>query len=297
MVRFENQIYLANTKINELSEDISWDQKKLEEWLQESSTQDDNVLTLHKYMKEDDSKLKQLMLIMERLTDEVKKARKVLDAEHTETLTAQIEVDKTAEDFRKQQAEREELIQQWKHSLDQMKTRDKEVTKISKEIADALEVLEKEKSNLNQQQAFYDAELQNNQELDKKIDERQRIQSKMNDTFQAKQAELSQVSDELQTLKFGVERIASESEQLKSKISTMKNDHAVKSAKLETLKENTEATKQQLKLVEGQQLTAEQRAAASEQILNHEESIVKNLMDQVKKAREMQFKREQQLVK
>merc|ERR1719228_1034419 len=125
-------------------------------------------------MKEDDSKLKQLMLTMERLTGEVKTARKVLNAEHTETLTGQIEVDKTAEDFRKQQADREELISQWKSTLEALKARDGDIQRVNHTINEQMETLSAEKLTLNQQQQFLEAEQRNNVELGNKIDARTR---------------------------------------------------------------------------------------------------------------------------
>ena len=64
---------------------------------------------------------------MERLTDESSKKRHQLDNETTETLTAQIELDKTAEDFRKAHQERQELIRQWENTIEQMQRRDKEM--------------------------------------------------------------------------------------------------------------------------------------------------------------------------
>jgi UDP-glucose:O-linked fucose beta-1,3-glucosyltransferase len=64
---------------------------------------------------------------MERLTEENNSKRKVLDHETTQTLTAQIELDKTAEDFRKAHQERQEIIQQWENTLEQMQRRDKEM--------------------------------------------------------------------------------------------------------------------------------------------------------------------------
>lgn len=57
------------------------------------------------------------------------KKRKVLNTEVTETLTAQIELDKTAEEFRSAHEEREVLIQQWEQIIDQMKRRDQEMDK------------------------------------------------------------------------------------------------------------------------------------------------------------------------
>ena len=64
---------------------------------------------------------------MERLTDESAKKRRQLDHETTDTLTAQIELDKTAEDFRKAHQERQELIRQWENTIEQMQRRDKEM--------------------------------------------------------------------------------------------------------------------------------------------------------------------------
>jgi len=296
-IKYENQIYISNKKIADLQEDIAWDQKKLEQWLEESAKQDDNVLILHKYMKEDDSKLKQLMLTMERLTDEVKNARKALNAEHTETLTGQIEVDKTAEDFRKQQADREELIRQWKNTLDQMKARDNDISRKNNDIIEAKSGLNQEKNNLNQQQTFFEQEQQNNSELEKKIDARTRDSSKLIDILQRNQHELEDTQSDLQTEKFKVERVASDLEQLKATNRRMIETHGAKKKKLETIREDCERTKNELKEVEGAQLSAEQKAAAAERILDHEEQIVKNLQDQAKKAREMLFKRQQQLKK
>ena len=57
------------------------------------------------------------------------KKRKVLNNEVTETLTAQIELDKTADEFRKAHEEREVVIKQWEQIIDQMKRRDQEMDK------------------------------------------------------------------------------------------------------------------------------------------------------------------------
>ena len=69
----------------------------------------------------------ELSLRIEHLTDEAQKKRHGLDHQMTETLTAQIELDKTAEEFRKAHAERQNLIQQWENTIDQMQKRDREM--------------------------------------------------------------------------------------------------------------------------------------------------------------------------
>lgn len=57
----------------------------------------------------------------------VTKKRKVLDSEVTETITAQIGLDKTAEAFRVAHRDRQELIKQWEQTIDQMRKRDQDM--------------------------------------------------------------------------------------------------------------------------------------------------------------------------
>ena len=57
------------------------------------------TLTLEKYRRADEAKIKELTLNIEKLTVEVAKKAGELEKEVTETQAAQIELDKTAEDF------------------------------------------------------------------------------------------------------------------------------------------------------------------------------------------------------
>ena len=53
-------------------------------------------MTLQKYKKEDDAKMRELGLQIEKLTIEVSRKQSELEKEITETQAAQIELDKTA---------------------------------------------------------------------------------------------------------------------------------------------------------------------------------------------------------
>ena len=69
----------------------------------------------------------ELSLRIEHLTDDSLNKKKALDTEMTDTLSAQIALDKTAEDFRVAHAERNNLIRQWEHTIEQMQRRDREM--------------------------------------------------------------------------------------------------------------------------------------------------------------------------
>lgn len=84
-------------------------------------------MILAKYSRIDEDKIKALNLRLEQVQEMATKKSQKLDAESTETMASQIELDKTAQAFRQVHKEREELIGQWEHTLEQMKRRDAEM--------------------------------------------------------------------------------------------------------------------------------------------------------------------------
>lgn len=106
---------------------MKWDQQALEAWLEESAQKDEDALTLKKYAKEDDSKLKELGLKIEKLVKDSNDLKKLVDDETLKTMTVQVELDKTAEQFRKTHRERQEYIRQWEQIIDQMQKRDNQI--------------------------------------------------------------------------------------------------------------------------------------------------------------------------
>uniref|UniRef100_A0A2K6C5A3 Coiled-coil domain-containing protein 39 n=1 Tax=Macaca nemestrina TaxID=9545 RepID=A0A2K6C5A3_MACNE len=123
----ENGIFKATQKLDGLKCQMNWDQQALEAWLEESAHKDSDALTLQKYAKQDDNKIRALTLQLERLTLECNQKRKILDNELTETISAQLELDKAAQDFCKIHNERQELIKQWENTIEQMRKRDGDI--------------------------------------------------------------------------------------------------------------------------------------------------------------------------
>uniref|UniRef100_A0A8C3XKE0 Coiled-coil domain-containing protein 39 n=1 Tax=Chelydra serpentina TaxID=8475 RepID=A0A8C3XKE0_CHESE len=123
----ENNIFKATQKLEALRCQMNWDQQALEAWLEESSHKDNDAVTIQKYALQDDGKLRVLTQQVEKMTMEANQKHKILDNELTETISAQIELDKAAEDFRRVHHERQELIRQWESTIEQMQKRDQEI--------------------------------------------------------------------------------------------------------------------------------------------------------------------------
>jgi coiled-coil domain-containing protein 39 len=66
-------------------------------------------------------------LKLEKCLESSQKQKKAVDDETLETITVQIELDKTADEFRKTHRERQELIKQWETIIDQMQKRDSQI--------------------------------------------------------------------------------------------------------------------------------------------------------------------------
>ena len=106
---------------------MKWDQQALEAWLEESAQKDEDALTLKKYAREDDAKLKELTLKIEKLVKHSSELKRLVDEETLATVTVQVELDKTAEEFRNTHRERQEYIKQWEQIIEQMQKRDNQI--------------------------------------------------------------------------------------------------------------------------------------------------------------------------
>ena len=63
--------------------------------------------------------------------------KNALEKEITETQAKQIELDKTAEEFRQLHRERQDLVRQWQEAIEAMKRRDTEIERAGEKFAAA----------------------------------------------------------------------------------------------------------------------------------------------------------------
>ena len=54
----QNNIFKNTQRLEDLKSQMNWDQKALEAWLEESARKDEDALTLQKYTRSDEGKVK-----------------------------------------------------------------------------------------------------------------------------------------------------------------------------------------------------------------------------------------------
>ncbi|KAL5255367.1 hypothetical protein ACHWQZ_G014700 [Mnemiopsis leidyi] len=291
----ENNMFRYTQKIEQIKQQMKWSQKELEDWLEEASHRDEDAMTLMKYAKIDDAKIKELTLRLEKLTEERGKKKKLLENEVTSTLTTQIELDKTAEAFRQAHDERMEVLEQWENIILQMQRRDEEMEHGAGELRSLKHQIKVTENQMSEKQQFLENEQQNNHEKEKVVDVAERQVAKIRLEYQDAENSRIQFRDELETLKYCTERTNSDLEVRRTEVNHLKKEIKSKEEKLSSVKRGVEEAKEALDRTLDSTLTAEQRAIAADQFLDKEELWVREIAKEIRRLREQQFKKNEVL--
>uniref|UniRef100_A0A8D2QCS5 Coiled-coil domain-containing protein 39 n=1 Tax=Zonotrichia albicollis TaxID=44394 RepID=A0A8D2QCS5_ZONAL len=291
----QNTIIKHTKKLENLKQQMDWDEELLESWLKELTRTDNDASAIQKYALQDEGKLGALNLQIEKLTMEANQKRRALDNELTETITAQMELDRAAEDFRRVHQERQEVIRQWENAIHQMQKRDQEIDQCALLIAEIKQEIRNKEILLREKTAFLVNETVNNMEYEKKILTAEREANNLRKEFQAQDARRTQLQDELQNLKSVVNRTASDLESLRTQITNLKKEIQGKQASLKLLNEKNASLSDKLKLAIEETLTAEEKALKLEEILKEEEKSVEEKENEMRQLKDLLFKKTREL--
>nr|XP_013030256.2 coiled-coil domain-containing protein 39 [Anser cygnoides] len=291
----ENTINKTTKKLESLKQQMNYDEELLERWIKESNRTYDDADTIKKYAEKDEGKIGALTFQVEKLTMQANQKRRALDNERTETITAQIELDKTAEDFRRVHQERQEVIRQWENAIQQMQKRDQQINHCALLITEIKQEMRKKRSVLKEKTSFLMNETNNNKEYEKKISSAKQEATSLRKEYQAQDTYRVQLEVELDILKSNVDRTASDLESVRIQVTNLKKEIQKKSTRLSFLKERNAGLSNKLKLVTEKTLSSEDNAWRMEEMLKEEEKTVKEKETELNKLKEQFFKKTQEL--
>ncbi|XP_064372716.1 coiled-coil domain-containing protein 39 isoform X3 [Dromaius novaehollandiae] len=274
---------------------MNCDEEVLESWIEESNRKDNDAVTIQKYAQQDEGKLGALTLQVEKLTMQANQKRRALDNEFTETVTAQIELDKTAEDFRRVHQERQEVIRQWENAIEQMQRRDQQIDHCAMLVTEIKQEMREKETVLKEKTSFLVTETVNNAEYEKTISSAEREATSLRNEYQTQDTYRVQLQDELNTLKCTVARTTSDLDSSRIQVANLKKEIQKKKSRLTSLKEQNASLSNKLKLVTKQTLTSEEKALRMEEILKEEEKIVKEKETEMNHLKDLHFKKTQEL--
>jgi chromosome segregation ATPase len=155
--QIQTRILQSQDRINKLKDDARMNQHQLEQWVQAARDKEEDFAVLKRYQTEDEGRIRNFLNEIEKATALMQAKEAELDQEITTTRALQIELDTTAEQFRKMHGERAKLLEQWEVTLEKMQTlnhqiesttetferRKRDVLKYSKVVTDKQRDLEK----------------------------------------------------------------------------------------------------------------------------------------------------------
>ncbi|CAB1317807.1 unnamed protein product [Coregonus sp. 'balchen'] len=291
----ENNIFKGTQKLEELKSQLNWDQQTLDAWLEESAHKDEDTMAIIKYAQQDESRIRELTLLIEKMTLKANQKHKALDNELTETVSAQIGLDKTAENFRQAHLERQELIHQWENTIEQMKKRDTEMQQCSMLLTQVNQDIRERNGVIKEKKTFLESETENNKEYEKKTAMADRQAAKLRQEFQEQESNRTRLQDQLESLKGTVDRAATDVQSMRSQLANMKKDIQDKNNKVKGAKLHNTALEEKLKTVTETTLSVEERATQMEQVLKEEEQTIKDIDAQLHRHREVLFRETQEL--
>jgi len=291
----QNSIFGGNEKMDRFKLQMNWNQEELEQWALAAKQKEEDNLALQKYTRADESKIKETNLQIEKLTKLVNTKKVELDLEVTETQAKQIELDKTAEEFRALHKERQTLVLQWQNSIEAMKRRDAEIAAAGERFAQAKALLGQKQEDLSENASRLKMQDQDNAEQQGAVTLRERQLSKMREEAQAASQRLTQFADEVEVMK---NELASAASELMKK----RNENSLKHKEMEDKREQLEAARKRFQEVKRKLENdcantdkVEASAKMAESNLSDKETELKKQEGQLANLKENMFKQSQEL--
>ncbi|KAL3156428.1 hypothetical protein ABBQ38_000737 [Trebouxia sp. C0009 RCD-2024] len=199
--QLHTDLYRGKEKMDQFKLVMNWNQEEFAQWALAAKQKEEDNLALEQYQRQDEAKMREVTMQLEKLSTAALRKRHELASEVTETQAAQIELDKTAQDFRQLHAERQELVQQWDTAVAAMHRRDAAIQLATDMFASKKAELRQLRGALDSQARFMDNEQANNHEVEARIEHMERQVHKLRDGFAREQQALSEAADEVEIMR------------------------------------------------------------------------------------------------
>lgn len=274
---------------------MNWNQEELENWALASRQKEEDNLALQKYRQQDDSRVKELNLAIEKMTKAVSEKKSELEAEVTESQAAQIQLYKTADDFAALHAERAQLVRQWEEAVEAMQRRDQAIAEASAFFAERRQELRALQAKLDERGQFLAAELANNREREAAIGQAERGVGKLRNTYAGQSTMVQDAADEVQVMKNTLAKAQKELNAQRQGNKTMGGELENKRKRLAEVQRRQERTKARLDGEHDALLTLEERAEELARMQADEETSSNAVTAEVARLKDETFKHSQEL--
>lgn len=291
----QNDLFGVHNNIEQVKLELNWNQDEYEQWSLAVKQKDEDTLAIEKYTRSDEGRIKDLSLILEKLTVENHDTAKTLQDEITETQAKQIELEKTAEAFRGLHRERQGLIEQWQDSLSVMRGRDEEIRKAGAQYGDAMAELGERQHVLLERSDRLENHKKDNRDLAQKLQVKERNLASFRDESRIVKGKKDEIEQQMTILKSELIKAAEDLEAGRAQTINLGVVVEEKREKLEAARERYQQVKAKLEKSIGYSDKVEAMATQQEELLNDRNIDLKRANKDVELLKEKMFKESQTL--
>ena len=293
----QNMIFKANEKMDQFKLEMNWNQEELEQWALAARQKEEDNLTLEKYRRADEAKIKELTLQIEKLTIEVARKANELEREVTETQAAQIELDKTAEEFKRMHNERHQLYLQWQETVENSRKRDEKINETGEHYARAKDLLDKRKGDLDEHKKKLAREQDNNTKLNAECIKQERLLAEIRDRLAESDKARKNLEGEVAILRNQLSAFATELSNKRIDVANINTVLEERMQRLDAAKKKYNATKDRLQREKATQDNLESANKLSVNEFKESENMMSEVENQKQQQKIVLFKESQKLFK
>merc|ERR1719269_36368 len=291
----QNQVFGANEKMDGFKLQMNWNQEELEQWALASKQKEEDNLAIEKYTRADEAKINQLALQIEKLTKRDLEIQAQVEAEATETSSRQIELDRTAEEFRVLHAERQKLVQQWKETIEVAVRRDQDITKTATEYVQQKQAKEVVDVDLKAAREDLDKVQALHGELQTEVTARERQLQARREFLLSEQERKKKLAEEIDIIKTELANSARTLVRRRAEMEREKDEVVQRKTQLEQVRKLYHAAKRDYAGTDEKLAIVEKDASAAEKILKDAENEEVAEQRKLQALKEKMFKASQEL--
>ncbi|CAM6057215.1 unnamed protein product [Sphagnum tenellum] len=309
VLRFENEMHEMMEKLQSIQTSIMqgnekmdqirlvqhWNQEEMEQWVQAARQKEEDSMALASYTKSDTSRIKELQLEETKASKELASLEHLLENEMSETQSHQIQLDRTAEEFRKLHLDRQKIIQMWEDAIELIHQRDKDIHKITAEFANNKGHLRRGRRILDNLDLKYYNAVEHNKDIERAIYFKELDAQKQREQFRSESESTTRTHEELALMKTNHLRTQYRFAKILGQKVHLQEEIKRQNKKYEQAKEKLQKMRKQVEEEYNHLDTLEKRTHALEKLLSIEELNLKLVKQEVIDLRERHFKASEEL--
>lgn len=132
----QQRVFINQQRLEQERQEVDWSQEEMSQWLQAAAQKEEDAMTVERYRRADEARVKELGLAIERLAESKAKTESELYKEATETQALQIQLGRAKEEYQREGEDQHRLFEQWDAGIALMAERNKVLVELGTQKAE-----------------------------------------------------------------------------------------------------------------------------------------------------------------